>query len=475
MLEEDYSALEENQNSTKHGLGNAKKEELTEITDISTEVIREVIIPAIEKEVNEGKTFANLRQIYNASILATWYKQNLQKSLLGQKYVDQNKVTGVDIADKDAKFKIYDQYVAAFKKGVYNFIKEDYDSATQKIIPRKYFSGGAVVGINEKDIAMTSSDDIAKTLEASLISSPIQIVTCRGVDEAMVSSRISQKNKRNQEKQSIYPKDKAHGFSLENSKIGITGFTGSLGLPFTQRLLSGRNNFIQGITRSLESPKARQIVEAGKFQTNIIEAPTFFSYASSGKLKNYSNAVSFAKNFLEQHPFPSVSAAYDLSKLISERIVYNYENGIILRAWHVYGAGDETNRRIPNLIRELKDPTRENEPLKVVREKIAFVYIDEILDAFEIAATVPIDKNNKVINIAGDNLIDTIEIAQKLKRLLDSKREIREIEGTPIRPLEFSNNLKKKLGVVSRVPFNSKFRWYYAEFLLRTSIIMCAQ
>ena len=178
MLEEDYLALEANHNSTKHGLGNVKKEELTEITDISTEVIREVIIPAIEKEVNEGKTFANLRQIYNASILATWYKQNLQQSLLGQKYVDQNKITGVDIEDKDAKLKIYDQYVTAFKKGVYNFIKEDYDPATQKIIPRKYFSGGAVIG--PKKLSTASSPATVQKLKESLTSSLITVVSWLG-------------------------------------------------------------------------------------------------------------------------------------------------------------------------------------------------------------------------------------------------------------------------------------------------------
>ena len=33
-------------------------------------------------------------------------------------------------------------YLEAFKKGVYDYIKEDYDPATQEIIPRKYFSGG---------------------------------------------------------------------------------------------------------------------------------------------------------------------------------------------------------------------------------------------------------------------------------------------------------------------------------------------
>ena len=34
------------------------------------------------------------------------------------------------------------QYLQAFKKGAYNYIKEETDPVTQQPIPRKYFSGG---------------------------------------------------------------------------------------------------------------------------------------------------------------------------------------------------------------------------------------------------------------------------------------------------------------------------------------------
>jgi len=141
MLEEDYLALEVNKNRDTHGIGD---HQITPIdTGIESEIIREILIPEIEKEVNTGKTFANLRQIYNSVILATWYKQNLKESLLGQVYVDQNKIKGIDIEDKDINQKIYNQYLEAFKVGVYNYIKEDYDPRTNEMIPRKYFSGGA--------------------------------------------------------------------------------------------------------------------------------------------------------------------------------------------------------------------------------------------------------------------------------------------------------------------------------------------
>lgn len=143
LLEGDYIALEANVGSDKHGLGDVEKKDLTQISEIFSEVIREVILPEIEREVNEGKLFANLRQISNSVILATWYKQNIQQGILNQIYVNQKKTEGITTQDKEVNQKIYEQYVKAFEKGVYNFIKEDYDEVTQKIIPRKYFSGGA--------------------------------------------------------------------------------------------------------------------------------------------------------------------------------------------------------------------------------------------------------------------------------------------------------------------------------------------
>ena len=80
-------------------------------------------MPAIEKEVNEGKNFALLRQINNSLILATWYKTALKASLLGKIYVDRAKTDGVDQKDVNDNQKIYEEYLEAFKKGAYNFIK----------------------------------------------------------------------------------------------------------------------------------------------------------------------------------------------------------------------------------------------------------------------------------------------------------------------------------------------------------------
>ncbi len=179
MLEEDYLALSLNTKDegrkmrdvgarpssdilrpTEHfanGLGDVKQEDLKVISGVQSQIIKEILIPEIEKEVNEGKTFANLRQIYNAVILASWYKDTLKESLLGKVYVDKNKLKGVDNNDPTVNEKIYNQYVESFKKGVYNYIKEDYDPATQSIIPRKYFSGGANLKIDRAALSVRRS------------------------------------------------------------------------------------------------------------------------------------------------------------------------------------------------------------------------------------------------------------------------------------------------------------------------------
>jgi len=130
MLEEDYLS------SKKHGFvhnGNSS---------IGANIVREIVIPELTKEINQGKNFVELRQVYNSIILAAWYKKKIKDSLLAQVYEDKRKVKGVESATYDIE-AIYQRYLKAFKKGVFNFIKEEPDPTTQETIPRKYFSGGA--------------------------------------------------------------------------------------------------------------------------------------------------------------------------------------------------------------------------------------------------------------------------------------------------------------------------------------------
>lgn len=107
MLEEDYLALRENLNNKKIGTNDFTYEKIKQLSDTSSSVVKDVILPAIEEEVNNGKNFALLRQIYHSLVLASWFKHNLQESFLGKIYIEKNKTAGVDIKDLSIKEKIY--------------------------------------------------------------------------------------------------------------------------------------------------------------------------------------------------------------------------------------------------------------------------------------------------------------------------------------------------------------------------------
>ena len=148
MLEEDYLATVKNQHQS-------------ESKSVAKEILRNVIIPEIEHEVNAGKNFANVRQIFNSLILGAWYKKNLKQALLNQVYTGQNKVNGIDIKDKAIKAKIYQQYLTAYKKGVFNYIK-DTDTSNGLSQPRKYFAGGIKANVS---FAMTTDQtSVARAL-----------------------------------------------------------------------------------------------------------------------------------------------------------------------------------------------------------------------------------------------------------------------------------------------------------------------
>ncbi len=142
MLEQDYLSMEKNTVGAQHAVPLHSDEK--NINQLGSQIVREIIIPELTKEINEGMNFVKLRQVYHSLILAAWYKKKIKDSILSSVYADQNKVAGVSIDDPQEKEKIYQQYLKAFKKGVYNYIKEEPDPLTQEMIPRKYFSGGWV-------------------------------------------------------------------------------------------------------------------------------------------------------------------------------------------------------------------------------------------------------------------------------------------------------------------------------------------
>lgn len=153
MLEQDYLSLE------KHEGVQSVQTAAKSTSQLGSNIVREIVLPELTREVNEDKNFSRLRQVYNSLILATWYKKKIKDSILAQVYSDKNKIAGVNISDPQEKEEIYQRYLKAFKKGVFNYIKEEQDGITQESIPRKYFSGGLALDMSA---AMTVTESFPK-------------------------------------------------------------------------------------------------------------------------------------------------------------------------------------------------------------------------------------------------------------------------------------------------------------------------
>ncbi|MCP4652634.1 MAG: hypothetical protein GY858_04540, partial [Candidatus Omnitrophica bacterium] len=138
MHEEDYFALDK-------GTASKDQDKSSKINKLSAKVLKEIVLPEIEYNINHGEHFAKLRQMYHSLILAAWFKKTLKDSIY-QHYIDQNKVEGIDLEDRGAKDKIFNLYVEAYKKGVYDYIKTDKEPQTSKKLRRRYCSGGIPAG-----------------------------------------------------------------------------------------------------------------------------------------------------------------------------------------------------------------------------------------------------------------------------------------------------------------------------------------
>ncbi len=151
LTEQDYSANQKNNSQDNNNL-----------------IVKDVVIPQLTKEVNEGANFAQLRQVYNALILATWYKKKIKDSILSKVYTDQNKINGVNINDPLEKERIYARYLEAFKKGAFNYIK-DSGLPNGTTAPRKYFAGGFNFAMTSHMDYVTSIPDKSLTGDTAIV------------------------------------------------------------------------------------------------------------------------------------------------------------------------------------------------------------------------------------------------------------------------------------------------------------------
>jgi len=184
MLQEDYLSLK------KHN-GVSAVRSVNNTHSIASQVIREIVLPEIEREVNEGGNFANLRQMFSGMILAVWYKKVLKDSLLCKIYADKAKVKGIDQDPKSIE-TIYQRYLKAFKKGVFNYIKEDVNKYNNEPMPRKYFSGGWE-GLKEAEF-VSPQTDFSKSVGKEFIADKASISLVPDLEKASLAGENSLDN-----------------------------------------------------------------------------------------------------------------------------------------------------------------------------------------------------------------------------------------------------------------------------------------
>ena len=120
-----------------------------------------VIVAEIEKDVNGGRNFAELRQMYYSVILAQYFKAKFANTLYSF-YFDKEKMGGVDIANPANKDKVFDMYISAFEKGAYDLIRKEQDLTTNRKVKRHYFSGGVKLG--QPKFAQVTKEDVSSSI-----------------------------------------------------------------------------------------------------------------------------------------------------------------------------------------------------------------------------------------------------------------------------------------------------------------------
>ncbi|MDD2680022.1 MAG: glucose-6-phosphate isomerase family protein, partial [Candidatus Omnitrophica bacterium] len=156
MLEQDYL-----KDSSVYNFKDSRAKALNEY---SSQLIRELIIPKLTKEVNSSKRYAPLRQVYYSLILSRWFKLRFTgKTGTYASLINTKDLTNLISKDPWSKTEYFKQYQESFAKGEYN-IQQQVATPTGQVI-RSYFSGGINVAssaINTQNGIILVNDNARK-------------------------------------------------------------------------------------------------------------------------------------------------------------------------------------------------------------------------------------------------------------------------------------------------------------------------
>ncbi|MFA6357376.1 MAG: peptidoglycan DD-metalloendopeptidase family protein [Candidatus Omnitrophota bacterium] len=138
MLEQDYL-----KGSANYSFNDPR---LKILNEYSSQLVREMIVPKLNKEINTSKRYAPLRQVYYSLILAQWFKARFYgKAGKYYEFINKKDLQGLISKTSWSKTAYFMAYQKSFKDGEYNIQQPVYTPYGQSV--RSYFSGGFVCNI----------------------------------------------------------------------------------------------------------------------------------------------------------------------------------------------------------------------------------------------------------------------------------------------------------------------------------------
>ncbi|MFA5119209.1 MAG: hypothetical protein WC695_10290 [Candidatus Omnitrophota bacterium] len=138
QLEQDHL-----KDSQTYDLGDPRASALNEY---SSQLIRELILPKLTREVNSSKAYACLRQVYYSLVLAQWFKKRYAgEENQYSKRIDTGDLAGIKSGSAWSKTAYFNAYKRSFSEGEYNLKEPVHSSAGQSV--RSYFSGGEILEV----------------------------------------------------------------------------------------------------------------------------------------------------------------------------------------------------------------------------------------------------------------------------------------------------------------------------------------
>ncbi|MBP7216147.1 MAG: FHA domain-containing protein, partial [Candidatus Omnitrophica bacterium] len=172
-LEQDYL-----KNSSEYSFDDPRMKALNEY---ASQLIRELIIPTLTKQINTAKRYAALRQVYYSLIMAQWFKSRFQgQSNVYARIIDKQDPFYLTSSTAWLPSDYFKQYLQSFKDGEYNIKQSAYTPYGQVI--RSYFSGGAQLSLTMPRAPSASSPVVSQ--------GPVTCIFSQRPDNAMVNAYL---------------------------------------------------------------------------------------------------------------------------------------------------------------------------------------------------------------------------------------------------------------------------------------------